>query len=262
MLDAHQTASLFLQAASGGERYPTSLVFSEPQQAWAFTFACPGASSEVALLRTTKSPGGDGFVTLPGRDATFTGVGDNQFLVLHEDGEQVDVLRLGPADAYTSQNGNGTEEVMAMRFDTPVSRVFRTPVDASVLYVARRHMGLARIPPGAGYGMEPILRTHRAAGKVIDLKPMEQVLNVQWQSSGLGPVAGIVTTHRVLIADSNLDVVASSSAPLDSGHPPFRTCLWVGPALLVSTATTVAVLGWDGQVRITVTKDEIQPRYL
>lgn len=173
--------------------------------------------------------------------------------MLHEDGVQVDVLRLGPADAYTSQNGG--EEVMAMRFDTPVTRVFRTPIDSSVLYIARRHMGLARIPPGAGFGMEPILRTHRAAGKVIDLKPMEQVLNVQWQTSGLGPVAGIVTTHRVLIADSNLDIIASSSAPCDSGHPPFRTCLWAGPALLFSTATTVAVLGWDGQVRPFCTLD-------
>lgn len=29
----------------------------------------------------------------------------------------------------------------------------------------------------------------------------------------------------------------------------FRSLLWVGPALLFSTATSVSILGWDGKVR-------------
>lgn len=29
----------------------------------------------------------------------------------------------------------------------------------------------------------------------------------------------------------------------------FRSLLWVGPALLFSTATAISVLGWDGKVR-------------
>lgn len=35
--------------------------------------------------------------------------------------------------------------------------------------------------------------------------------------------------------------------PLTSLH--FRSLLWVGPALLFSTATAISVLGWDGKVR-------------
>jgi hypothetical protein len=29
----------------------------------------------------------------------------------------------------------------------------------------------------------------------------------------------------------------------------FRSLLWVGPALLFSTATAISILGWDGKVR-------------
>lgn len=29
----------------------------------------------------------------------------------------------------------------------------------------------------------------------------------------------------------------------------FRSLLWVGPALLFSTATAISVLGWDGKAR-------------
>jgi len=32
-------------------------------------------------------------------------------------------------------------------------------------------------------------------------------------------------------------------------HSHFRSLLWVGPALLFSTATTISILGWDGKVR-------------
>jgi hypothetical protein len=29
----------------------------------------------------------------------------------------------------------------------------------------------------------------------------------------------------------------------------FRSLLWIGPALLFSTATAISILGWDGKVR-------------
>lgn len=32
-------------------------------------------------------------------------------------------------------------------------------------------------------------------------------------------------------------------------HAHFRSLLWVGPALLFSTATAISILGWDGKVR-------------
>lgn len=35
--------------------------------------------------------------------------------------------------------------------------------------------------------------------------------------------------------------------PLTNVH--YRSLLWIGPALIFSTATTISVLGWDGKVR-------------
>ena len=65
--------------------------------------------------------------------------------------------------------------------------------------------------------------------------------------------SGILTTHRVMITSANIDILACSSTYFDKGFPPFRSLLWVGPALLFSTATTVGVLGWDGLAQTIVT---------
>ncbi|KAL5057481.1 hypothetical protein RYX36_029085 [Vicia faba] len=62
-------------------------------------------------------------------------------------------------------------------------------------------------------------------------------------------VAGILTTHRVLIVLAALDLLAGTSTNFDKGLPSFRSLLWVGPALLLSTSTGVSILGWDGKVR-------------
>lgn len=61
-----------------------------------------------------------------------------------------------------------------------------------------------------------------------------------------GQVAGILTTHRVMITSANVEILACCPTSFDKGFPPFRSLLWVGPALLFSTATIVGVLGWDG----------------
>jgi len=43
---------------------------------------------------------------------------------------------------------------------------------------------------------------------------------VHWQETLRGFVAGIITTHRVLIASADLDVLATSSTRFDKGMPP------------------------------------------
>ncbi|CAJ1929723.1 unnamed protein product [Sphenostylis stenocarpa] len=81
---------------------------------------------------------------------------------------------------------------------------------------------------------------------------------VYWQETLKGQVAGILTTHRVLIVSAELDILAGNSTNFDNGLPSisldltdayFRSLLWIGPALLFSTATAISILGWDGKVR-------------
>ena len=57
----------------------------------------------------------------------------------------------------------------------------------------------------------------------------------------------ILTTERVIILSERLAVLATGPLPGDAGPP--VSCLWVGPALLVSTAGgQVLHVGWDGRV--------------
>lgn len=75
------------------------------------------------------------------------------------------------------------------------------------------------------------------------------MLQVQWQETLRGHVAGILTNHRVLITTADLDILSSSSTKYDIGLPSYRSILWVGPALLFSSATGISMLGWDNKVR-------------
>lgn len=51
------------------------------------------------------------------------------------------------------------------------------------------------------------------------LMPFNILMQVRWQETLRGHVAGIVTSHRVLIASANLDVLSSSSSKFDKGLP-------------------------------------------
>ena len=78
---------------------------------------------------------------------------------------------------------------------------------------------------------------------------------VRWQAKPDGAVAGVLTTHRVMIISQRMELLASCSSALDKGFPPFRSIIWAGPALFFTTATAVAMLGWDSEVRPVVTLD-------
>lgn len=104
-----------------------------------------------------------------------------------------------------------------------------------------------RLSTGDAHGH--YISTTAEGRKSIKLKVNEIVLQVRWQETLRGHVAGILTTQRVFIVTPDLEILASSYSKFDKGHPPFRSLLWVGPALLFSTATAVNVLGWDGKVR-------------
>jgi hypothetical protein len=64
-------------------------------------------------------------------------------------------------------------------------------------------------------------------------------------AAALPCVAAVLTTQRVLLLGPRLQVVASGSIPGDLGAP--TSCLWVGPALLLSTAANqVLHFTWEG----------------
>lgn len=88
----------------------------------------------------------------------------------------------------------------------------------------------------------------------LPLRPGEALLQVAWQSlmpagaeagsfhsscegagSAAAACAALLTSQRVLIVNELLSVVASAAIPSDTGLP--VSCLWMGPALLVSTST-------------------------
>jgi len=87
------------------------------------------------------------------------------------------------------------------------------------------------------------------------LRPGEAVLQVAWQTlvpadgsfhtgsegaaTAVAAAAAVLTSQRLLVLNERLGVVASASMPADMGLP--VSCLWMGPALLLSTTT--------GQVR-------------
>nr|KYP62616.1 hypothetical protein KK1_017157 [Cajanus cajan] len=191
-------------------------------------------------------------------------------------------------------------------FETEVDRIFSTPLDSSLMFASHgNQIGLVKLIQGYRLSTSTAnghyISTNSEGKKSIKLKRNEIVLQmlkgfgivlnlylcgvfgwkdvlvfclvdcVHWQETLRGYVAGILTTHRVLIVSAALDILAGTSANFDKGHPPisfvfkflvshfsfletiththFRSLLWVGPALLFSTATAISILGWDGKVR-------------
>lgn len=60
-------------------------------------------------------------------------------------------------------------------------------------------------------------------------------------------VAAVLTSQRLLLVNERLAVVASAGIPSDMGLP--ASCLWMGPALLVSTTIgQVLQVCWDGKL--------------
>lgn len=102
-----------------------------------------------------------------------------------------------------------------------------------------------------------------AARATLRLLPSETVVQVAWQplieyssgfhtgseGAGCGAAAAVavLTTGRVLLATERLRPLASAALPADGGAP--VSCLWVGPALLVTTTSNqVLHVCWDGRV--------------
>ncbi|XP_030455846.2 uncharacterized protein LOC115676948 [Syzygium oleosum] len=251
--------------------YPTRIIYSIKQHLFLIVYEYRGAANEIFLywentnIQAANSKGG----SVKGLDAAFVGPNENQFAVLDGDksGLSLFVLPGGTlleADnqkkeaSSAEQNQSADTNVGSVQgplpfmFETEVDRIFTTPIESTLMFASHGNtIGLAKLVQGSRLSTTNghYISTKAEGKKSINLKVNEIVLQVHWQETLRGFVAGILTTHRVLIASADLDVLATSSTRFDKGMPAFRSILWVGPALLFSTASSVSVLGWDGKAR-------------
>ncbi|PNY03881.1 vascular protein [Trifolium pratense] len=208
------------------------LTYSKKQHLFLVAYEFSGMTSEVVLYRenTAVETVNSKSSTIKGRDAAFIGPNENQFAILDDDktGLALYILPGGPSQELkniekafeenqpTETSDDSIKGPTPFMFETEVDRIFSTPL-------------------GMGFIV------------IIDNE-------VHWQETLRGHVAGILTTQRVLIVSATLDILAGTSTNFDKGLPPisldvFKSLLWVGPALLFSTATAISILGWDGKVR-------------
>lgn len=251
--------------------YPTRIVYSMKQHLFLIVYECRGAANEVFLywentnIQAANSKGS----SVKGLDAAFVGPNENQFAVLDNDKSglslfvlpggtllEADNQKKEASSAEQSEsadtNVGSIQGPLPFMFETEVDRIFTTPIESTLMFASHGNtIGLAKLVQGSRLSTTNghYISTKAEGKKSIKLKVNEIILQVHWQETLRGFVAGIITTHRVLIASADLDVLATSSTRFDKGMPPFRSILWVGPALLFSTASSISVLGWDGKAR-------------
>ncbi|XP_073220441.1 uncharacterized protein [Cicer arietinum] len=248
------------------------LIYSKKQHLFLVVYEFSGITNEVVLYRenTEIETVNSKSSTLKGIDAAFIGPNESQFAILDDDktGLAVYILPGGPSQEAkeidkvfeenqpTETSDNSIRGPTPFMFETEVDRIFSTPIDSTLMFASHgNQIGLVKLIQGYRLSTSTstsnghYISTKSEGKKSIKLKINEIVLQVHWQETLRGQVAGILTTQRVLIVSATLDILAGTSTNFDKGLPPFRSLLWVGPALLFSTATAISILGWDGKVR-------------
>ncbi|KAF0912954.1 hypothetical protein E2562_019765 [Oryza meyeriana var. granulata] len=265
---------LYSTIPSNMECHPKNIAYSPKQHMFLVVFELSGPNGvahEVVLyweqtdLQTVNSKGS----SIKGRDAAFLGPDDNQYAILEEDRTSLNLFNLKAVatkealennaavleeNTFADNAANPTERQgpLQFTFESEVDRIFSAPLESTMLYaISGKHIGLAKLLQGYGLSTDNGLSitTKTEGKKFIKLKPNESVLQVHWQTTLRGPVVGILTTQRVMIASADLDILSSSSTKYDRGLPSYRSMLWVGPALIFSSATAISMLGWDNKVR-------------
>ncbi|KAH9621979.1 hypothetical protein KSS87_010217 [Heliosperma pusillum] len=267
---------LYTAVSSSVEYHPKSVAHSRKQNLFLVVYELSGGVHDVVLYRenTDSQLANSKDSTVKGRDAAFMGPNDNQFVILENDktGLALYILPGTSPKELDEKNKEALEEnptadaapnsvkgPMQFMFESEVDRIFSTPLDSTLLFASHgNQIALAKLVHGYRLsnsdGQGHYIPTTAEGRKLIKLRVNEIVLQVHWQETVRGNVAGILTTQRVIIASADLEILASSVTKFDRGIPPIsfylcRSLLWVGPALLFSTATAIGVLGWDGKVR-------------
>ncbi|XP_020584805.1 uncharacterized protein LOC110027638 isoform X2 [Phalaenopsis equestris] len=252
------------------ECLPKIMLYSSKQHLFFVVFELIGANGslhEIVIhweptdIQSSNNKGS----LIKGRDAALLGPSENQYAILDEDRSGLALYALaGPIVQEVSEN-NGAVDVNSSDgqhgsdqgpqhfiFDAEVDRIFSFPLESTILYsISGDHVGLAKLLQSYRLSTDDgrNISTRTEGKKFIKLKRDEHVIQVHWQETPRGHVAGILTSHRVLICSTDLEILSSSETKLDGGHPSFRSLLWAGPALLFSSATAVSVLGWDNKIR-------------
>uniref|UniRef100_A0A803MMR2 Transducin/WD40 repeat-like superfamily protein n=1 Tax=Chenopodium quinoa TaxID=63459 RepID=A0A803MMR2_CHEQI len=229
------------------EYQPKSVVYSRKQNLFLVIFELSGAANEVVLYKenTDTRLANSKDSTVKGQDAAFIGLDDSQFAILDSDkiglalyilpgmsSKELDdknkaALEENPtadlaADPAPTSSVKGPVHFM---FESEVDRIFSTPLESTLMFASHgNQIALAKIVQGyrlsSSDGRGHYIPTTAEGRKSIKLKANEIVLQVHWQETLRGQVAGIMTTHRVIIASADLEIFA-----------------------------TISVLGWDGKVR-------------
>ncbi|MFS7974001.1 putative transcription factor WD40-like family [Helianthus anomalus] len=262
---------LFASMPGHVEFHGKYMLHSRKQHLFLIVYEFNGASSEVVLYweNTSSQSSNSKANTIKGRDAAFIGLNDGQFAILDEDKIELSVYTLPGGSSkpaaeknmiddqkqYEELDVSSIKAPLQFTFESEVDRIFSTPVESTLMFACfGDKIGMAKLVHGYSISTSdgPNMSTKGEGKKSIKLKTNEIVLQVHWQETLRGCVAGILTTHRVLIVSADLDILASSSMKFDKGLPSISSVtslLWVGPALMFSTTTAISVLGWDGKVR-------------
>lgn len=259
---------LFASMPGHVEFHGKYLLHSRKQHLFLIVYEFNGSSSEVVLYweNTNSQSSNSKANTIKGRDAAFIGLNDGQFAILDEDRIELSVYTLPGGSSkptaeknmiddqkpYEDLDVSSVKGPLQFTFESEVDRIFSTPIESSLMFACfGDKIGMAKLVHGYSISTSdgPNMSTKGEGKRSIKLKANEIVLQVHWQETLRGCVAGILTTHRVLIVSADLDILASSSMKFDKGLPSYRSLLWVGPALMFSTTTAISVLGWDGKVR-------------
>ncbi|KAL0288139.1 UNVERIFIED_CONTAM: hypothetical protein Scaly_2740300 [Sesamum calycinum] len=240
---------LYTSIPGNVEINPKYITYSKKQHLFIIVYQFMGSANEVVLYWENTDPqfANSKITTVKGgADAAFIGPNENQFAILDEDKTALSLYMLPGAASQETLGKNGTvhenqsvePEIASFKgpvqfmFESEVDRIFSTPLESTVMFASHGdQIGLGklilgyRLPSADGH----YISTKAEGRKFIRLKVNETVLQVQWQETLRGFVAGILTTQRVLIVTADLDILAST--------------------LLFSTSTSVNMLGWDGNVR-------------
>ncbi|KAK7252842.1 hypothetical protein RIF29_37075 [Crotalaria pallida] len=244
------------------------LIYSKKQHLFLVVFEFGGATNEVVLYRenTVAEIANSKSSTVKGLDAAFIGPNENQFAILDDDRTGLAVYII-PGGA--SQDPKDTEKLLFQEnqptetsdgsirgptpfmFDTEVDRIFSTPLDSTLMFACHgNQIGLVKLIQGYRLSTSTsasdgqYVSTKGEGKKSIKLKRNEIVLQVHWQETLRGYVAGVLTTQRVLIVSAALDILAGTSSTFDKGLPSISLAFENHFTLLL-----VSLLGWDGKVR-------------
>ncbi|KAH0464369.1 hypothetical protein IEQ34_007155 [Dendrobium chrysotoxum] len=210
------------------ECLPKHMLYSSKQHLFFVVFELIGTNGslhEVVIHRelTDDQLSNNKGSLLKGRDAALLSANENQYAILDEDRSGLALYVLpgptfqevnehnGAIDGNSSDGQRGSDRgPHHFIFETAVDRIFSFPLESTILYsISGDHIGLAKLLQSYHLSTDDgrNISTKTEGKKFINLKRNE---HVHWQETPRGHVAGILTSHRVLICSTDLEILSST----------------------------------------------------